>query len=172
MHAAPRSVTNASPDVLHARWPEIRALRKRTLFAAIATVDEDGLPHVTPVGSVFLHPTEPRGYYHPLMVKALRRHLRERRRFSLLFVDPAVRTWLPALVKGRFDRLVAARLTGYADGPPRRATEDEVERWKRVVRPVRWTRGHDLMWSKVTLTQELVFDGYRPVSFGPMPHPV
>lgn len=168
---APATVPEPAVAALRERWADIRALRERALFAAIATVDEDGLPHVTPVGSVFLHPHEPRGYYHPLMVKALRRNLRERRRFSLLFVDPAARTWLPALVKGRFDRLVAARLTGYADGAPRRATDAEVARWRKLVRPLRWTRGHDLMWSKVALTQELVFEGYRPVSFGPMPHP-
>ncbi len=166
----PRPEAEPEDDALRREWPAIRALFKRTTFAAIATVSEDGAPRVTPVGSVSLHPTEPRGYYHPLFVKTLRKNLRRDGRFEMLVVDVGPTTWLKALARGRFADLVAARLVGRVDGPPRPITEEEDARWRRKMRPVRWTKGYDLLWSNVPMSQDLVFEAYRPVRLGPMPH--
>ena len=155
-------------DLIH-RWPEIRRLWQATGFGAFATSGPEG-PQVTPIGSVYLHPTEPRGYYHPIFAARLQRALTHDQRFELMFVDPGALTWLTALVRGRFDRLVAARLKGHAVGVRRPATEQEVELWRRRVRAVRWTRGHDLLWREVRFVQELSFDALIPVRFGAMPH--
>jgi len=154
---------------LSARWPEIRRLWKSTQFGAFATLGPDG-PQVTPIGSVYLHPTEPRGYYHPIFAARLAKTLTHDPRFELLFVDTGTVAWISALVRGRFDRLVAARLRGRAVGPRRHATEQEVALWHQRVRPVRWTRGYELLWKDVRFVQELRFDALIPVRFGAMPH--
>jgi hypothetical protein len=155
---------------LVARWPEIRRLWKSTVFGAFATVGPDG-PQVTPIGSVHLHPTEPRGYYHPILAARLQKTLTHDQRFELLFVDSRALPWLSALVRGRFDRLVAARLKGHAVGPRRPVTTDEAALWHRQVRAVKWTRGYELLWKDVRFVQELSFDALIPVRFGAMPHP-
>jgi hypothetical protein len=163
------SMANPGRVELSARWPEIRRLWKSTQFGAFATFGPEG-PQVTPIGSVYLHKTEPRGYYHPIFAARLMKTLTQDPRFELLFVDTGTLPWLTALVRGRFDRLVAARLKGHAVGPRRRATEQEVALWNRRVRPVRWTRGYDLLWKDVRFVQELSFDTLIPVRFGALPH--
>jgi hypothetical protein len=154
---------------LRSAWPELYALSKSTLFGAFATVTPEGAPHVTPIGSIVLHRSEPRGYYHPKFTAKLRRTLDAGGRFELLFVDTRLRRWLPALVRGRFDQLVAARLSGVAL-PRREATEEEAQRWRRRVRAVSWTRGYDLLWKEMRFVQELHFERLVPIRFGGMAH--
>jgi hypothetical protein len=160
--------TPAALAALQATWPEIYELSKHTLFGAFATVTSEGAPHVTPIGSIVLHRSEPRGYY-PKFTANLRRRLDEGGRFELLFVDTRVTRWLPALVRGCFAQLVAARLSGFAL-PRREATEEEARRWRERVRPVSWTRGYELLWKEMRFVQELRFDGIAPIRFGGMQH--
>lgn len=151
------------------RWPAIRKLWKSTVFGAFATSGPAG-PQVTPMGSVYLHPSEPRGYYHPIFAARLQKTMTNDQRFELLFVETGALPWLTGLVRGRFDRLVAVRLKGHAVGARRHATEEEAALWHRRVRAVRWTRGFDLLWKDVRFVQELSFDALIPVRFGAMPH--
>jgi hypothetical protein len=154
---------------LGARWPEIRRLWKAARFGAFATSGPDG-PQITPIGSLYLHPSEPRGFYHPIFAARLAKTLTHDARFELLFVEPSAGPWISGLLRGRFDRLVAARLKGHALGPRRRATEQEVALWNRRVRMLRWTPAYDLLWKDVRFVQELSFDALIPVRFGAMPH--
>jgi uncharacterized protein len=173
MYASSLTETPRSEDAavreLRDRWPEVRRLCHGALCGAFASVGPDG-PQVTPIGSVTLHPTEPRGYYHPVFTARLQKALTHDQRFELLFVDTHALAWLNGLIRGRFDKLVAARLKGCAVGPRRRATSDEVERFQRRVRPVRWTRGYKQLWQDVRFTQELRFDALVPVRFGATRH--
>ncbi len=154
---------------LRTAWPAIYELSKSVMFGAFATVTAEGEPHVTPIGSIVLARDEPRGYYHPKFTGRLPRVLDRGGRFQLLLVDGSVSHWLGPLLRGRFDRLVAARLSGHAL-PRRESTDDEAARWQRRVRGVRWTRGYQLMWREMPFVQELRFDGFVPIRFGPMEH--
>ena len=151
-------------------WRRIRALWGARRVGVFATVGPDGSPQLTPIGSLYLDELEPRGYYHPIFTSRLRRNLGESGRFELLFLDLSLWTWTRALLRGRFDRLVAARLRGSALGARRAATSEELARWQRLVRPVRWTRGYELLWKDARYVQELSFDSCVPVRFGAMSH--
>lgn len=151
------------------RWPEVRKLWESSLFGAFATLGPDG-PQVTPIASLYLHKTEPRGYYHPIFAARLMKTLTYEPRFELLFVDTSLLHWITGLVRGRFDRLVAGRLKGHAVGPRRHATEEELARWQRRVRAARLTRAYDLLWKDVRFVQELRFDALIPVRLGTIPH--
>jgi hypothetical protein len=119
---------------------------------------------------VYLHETEPRGYYNPIFATRLLKTLNSDQRFELLFVDTSALSWLSGLIRGRFDRLVAARLKGHALGPRRAVSSAEQAQFRKRVRAVSWTRGHDLLWKDVRFVQELSFDALIPVRFGAMQH--
>jgi len=163
-----RSQPTAAPADLGAHWQEVRRLWKATQFGAFATLGPDGDPQVTPIGSVYLHPTEPRGFYHPILSSRLPKALTHDQRFELLFVHAGITAWLKGLISGGFDRLIAVRLRGRASGPRRHATPQEVAHFQRRVRPLRWTRAYDLLWKDVRFVQELAFDSIVPVRFGAM----
>lgn len=167
-----QAVVESSPSQssLQSEWPRIRAVWRSTQFGAFASVAPDGSPQVTPIGSVFLHPSEPRGYFHPIFTARLPKSLKTSSRFELLFVDGRLQSWAPALIRGRFDDFVAVRLRGHAIGPRRASTDEEIARWDRRLRGVRWTRGYELLWKHAGLTQEIAFDEFVPVRFGKMKH--
>ncbi|MEM9068662.1 MAG: pyridoxamine 5'-phosphate oxidase family protein [Myxococcota bacterium] len=159
---------DAPLDSLRAAWPSIRALWKRCRYVPIASVDEAGNPHISPIGSVWLHPTEPRGVFLQLYTQRLPRNLDGQPRFTALLVDNGAMFWLSSLIRGSFSRPVGVRLHGVA-GPRREPTPQEQERFLRVVRPVSWTKGHDLLWKdKRFFTRDLTFDGATPVRIGAM----
>jgi uncharacterized protein len=165
MQASTVTEMSTSQSELVARWPEVRKLWKSAPFGAFATSGPEG-PQVTPIGSIYLHESEPRGYFHPVFTSRLRKALSADQPFELLFVSNSPVQWLSGLVRGRFDHMVAARLKGRAQGARREAAADEVARWHRRVSKVRWTRGHDLLWKDVRFVQELRFDSLVPVRFG------
>ena len=167
-HVAAEQLAAVAPtDTLRKQWTEIRRLAKKNPVVPIASVGADGHPHITPIGSLWLHRTEPRGLYLELFTKQLPKNLGHDPRFTMLFVDSGAWTWLRALVRGTFKAPVGVRLHGVA-GPPRATEPHEAERFKRLVKPVAWTKGHDLLWSSLPRVRDLTFTGATPIRLGAM----
>ncbi|MFK7987100.1 MAG: pyridoxamine 5'-phosphate oxidase family protein [Sandaracinaceae bacterium] len=161
-------LTRNADEVLQSQWPVIRKVWRASPIGFFATVDADGSPRVTPIGSVFLEKDAPRGYYLPKFTRRMRGNLRDGGRFQLLFLQTGAWPWLKGLVRGAFETPIAVRLKGHAVGRPRKASDEEVGRFQRLVRPVRWTKGYDLLWKDMALVQELQFDAADPIQFGAM----
>ena len=152
---------------LHDDWSEIRRIFARSFFASVATTDAEGLPHVTPIGSLILHREPGRGFYFERFTTAMPRHLERDSHLCALAVETRLRLWGPALLRGRFPRAPGIRLAGRA-GDRRAATQRELELFERRVRRVRWTRGYQLLWSRFTAGREVTFDRVLPLRVGQM----
>jgi uncharacterized protein len=152
---------------LHADWDEIRHVFARTFYASIATVDADGCPHVTPIGSLVLDREPGRGFWFELFTREMPKNLDARSRFCAMAVDTRLRLWGRALLAGRFPVAPGVRLLGTA-GERRAATEREIELFRRRVRPLRFTRGYDLLWREVSRGREVRFDQVLPLRLGAM----
>ncbi len=148
-------------------WPEIRRLFARSFFASVATVDGEGLPHVTPIGSLILHREPGRGFWFERFTTTMPANVEVQPRFCAMAVDTRLLLWGRALISGRFPRAPAIRLSGTA-GAPRTATEREIELFQRRVRPVRWTRGYRLLWDRFDSGREVTFDRVLPTRLGRM----
>ncbi|MET0067055.1 MAG: pyridoxamine 5'-phosphate oxidase family protein [Candidatus Thiodiazotropha sp.] len=151
-------------------WEKIRTLFKASLKSsfhfAIASVNDQGEPHVTPIGSLILD--EPgRGYYFERFTRQLPNNLEQRQRVCVLAVNSGLRFWLGSLLRGRFAHPPGLRLYGSV-GEPRPATEAERARWMRRVRGARFTRGHGLIWKDMDRVREIEFDRVEPVRVGKM----
>ncbi len=152
---------------LHTRWTEIRRVWQRSPLASVATVGADGRPHVAPIGSFWLHPTRPVGLYLELFTSQTPRNLETNPAFTAMFVETGASLWLRSLIRGRFPRPVGVRLHGEA--AKRRPTEPEEEaRFRRLIRPVSWTRGHDILWSRLPYVRDLSFYGATAIRLGAM----
>jgi hypothetical protein len=168
-HDTPQLATAQHQD-LEQHWPAIRrvfaAARRTSSHFAIASVNADGTPHVTPIGSVFL--TEPgRGFYFELFTRGLPQNIQHNQRICVMAVNSGKLFWLRALFNGRFPEPPAIRLLGYA-GERRKATAAEQARWQQLVAPTRFLKGYDLLWRRTDYVRELFFDGYVPVRVGAM----
>ena len=156
---------------LHDDWDDIRRIFARSLYASIATVDADGHPHVTPIGSLVLDSEPGRGFWFERFTTALPDHLDHDTHLCAMAVDTRLGLWGRALITGRFPSAPGIRLRGHA-GARRPATEREVEWFQRRVRPTRWTRGYRLLWGGMASGREVVFEQALPIRLGRMWPPV
>jgi hypothetical protein len=163
--------TNTAADTERAQdlkriWPQVRQVFAGPATKVIASVNADGSPHVTPIGTLTLRP-DCTGYYLERFPSHLPENVERDERICVYAGQSGLLTWLRHLVRGRFDRLVAIRLIGRA-GARRPSTEEERNRFLRQVRLFRWTRGHELLWGNLQYARDLVFDGYVPILAGQM----
>jgi Pyridoxamine 5'-phosphate oxidase len=163
---------DAVPSVeLAGAWPALERLLRRALgssrHVAIASLDADGHPHLTPIGSLMLLPEVGRAVYFERLAGALRRNVERDPRVAILAVDGRLGFWLRSLIAGRFAEAPGLRLQALA-GERRAATDEEVARWRRWVRRVRWTRGHDKLWGHLETVRELRILAVEPLRLGGM----
>ncbi|MEV0248432.1 pyridoxamine 5'-phosphate oxidase family protein [Nocardia sp. NPDC050712] len=149
------------------RWGFVREIldrgRKSTGHFAIASVDSDGVPNITPVGTVFFR-EDCTGFYFDQYTSALARNLDANPAVCLMSVDRGPLFWFRSLLVGRFTAAPSVRLYGRA-GLRRRATEAELEQVRRRVRPLRSLEGGRLLWSEFTHVRDIAFSSARLVRY-------
>ncbi len=156
-------------DIVH-DWEKIKAVfemsSKTSFHHAIASVNEDGTPHITPIGSLLL--TEPgRGVYFEKYTHILPDNLNTNPQVCILAVNSSRWFWIKSLLLGRFVDYPALRLYGHA-GALREATDDELKRWQSIIKDVKFTRGYRLMWKDMTMVREITFTKVEVVKIGEM----
>lgn len=175
MNVATLPCVNENPaSELAEAWPTAQRLVASSLGSSrhvtLATVGADGHPHATPIGSFMLLPEVGRAVYFERTAPTLRENLERDPRVSILAVNSGIGFWLRSLVAGRFAQAPALRLRGFAEGR-RRATDEEIARWRHRVRHVRWTRGHDLLWANMADVREIKIVAVEPMRLGRMSAP-
>jgi len=149
------------------QWDEIRRVVARTQRStghfAIGSVDADGMPNVTPVGTLFLR-GDHTGYYFDQYTSALARNLDADPRVCLMAVDSGSLFWFRSLLAGRFTAPPGVRLYGTVSAR-RAATADELARVRQRVRPMRLLKGGRLLWSDFTHVRDITFTEVRPVRY-------
>lgn len=151
-------------------WNTIRKVVNQALesnrFCAVATVNPDGSPRVSPIGSLFLDDAG-KAFYFEEYPKNMRQNLDQDQRVCVLAVTGGFWYWLKALFRGRFDTPPGVRLMGRA-GAKRMATEEELKQWQERIRPFRRFKGYKLLWKDMRYVREITFDAFEPLRLGPM----
>ena len=152
------------------RWREIRRVfesaGRSSLHFSVATVDPDGYPHITPIGSLILR-DDCTGYYFEEFPIQLTENLDENKRIAVLAVNSDQTYWLEALTAGEFKTYPGMRLTGTASGR-REATEDEMKTWQQRVGFAEGLKGHEILWKDMKIVRDIQFESYKPVLCGEM----
>lgn len=151
-------------------WQKIRKVvdrgRASTIYCSLASISEDGIPNVTPIGTVFLN-DNPSGYYFDQYTTSLAQNIDRNPNICLMAVDAGKWYWFKSLLRGQFDSPPGVRLYGTA-GPRREATADELRLVEARVKPTKWLKGSQLLWSDFTHVRDLQFTTYRPVMYPKM----
>lgn len=137
--------------------------QKSSIHCAIASVDPDGCPNVTPVGTVFLRDNQT-GFYFDQYTNALAKNLETNPNICLMTVNTKSSFWLKSLLKGQFSSPPGVRLYGTV-GALRPATTEELAQIEERIRPTRWMKGSQLLWSDFTYVRDIQFTSFRPVSY-------
>jgi len=141
-----------------------RASLGSSMHYAVATVNEDGSPHVTPIGALFLRENRT-GFYFDEFPVNMSRNLERNPRVCILAVNSHPTFWQTSVLAGKFETPPAVRLMGTVGGK-REGTEEEIARWQNHVKLARGTKGYDLMWKNMRMVRDIYLDSFEPVSCG------
>jgi len=148
-------------------WPEIQRTIERgqrsTLHCSIASIDPDGMPNVTPVGTVFLR-ADQTGFYFDQYTSALAHNVDANPNICLMAVNAGRMLWFRSFLIGRFISPPGVRLYGTV-GALRRATDGELQQIRQRVSPTRWLKGNRLLWANFTQVRDMQFTSFRPVQY-------
>ena len=133
---------------------------------SVATVNTDGSPHVTPIGTLALH-DGPTGYFFDELCTDSRKNLDRDPGVCILAVHAGMPFWIKSLVMGKFSTPPAIRLVGTVK-PLREAAPEEIAAWYRHVAKARLTKGYESMWSRMHLVRDVHFDSFEAVNCGKM----
>ena len=151
-------------------WETIQMVFQQSLLSslhyAIATVNRDGSPHVTPIGALFLRENKT-GFFFDLYSVSMSGNLERDQRVSILAVNSDASYWQASFLIGRCETPPAVRLLGTV-GPKRDATEQEVGMWRKHVEFARGMKGYDLLWGNMRFVRDIYFDAFEPVDMGEM----
>ena len=131
---------------------------------SIATVNKDGAPHVTPIGSVFLL-DYPKAFYFEEYASNLSRNLQHQKRVCVMAVNSSKWSLIKSFFLGKFLVPPGVRLMGTAS-ERREATTREIELFRNRVKKYRMFKGYDLLWSRLRHVREIHFDAYEPIRIG------
>lgn len=151
-------------------WKTIQTLfeegYKSCLHFAVATVNEDGSPHVTPIGALILRDDQTGFYFEENPVR-MPRNLMVNPRVCILALNADKLFWGNALINGEFSTPPAVRLSGIA-GKLRQATTDEIALWQEKIALAKGTKGYQLLWHSFSHVRDIAFDAFEPVDVGAM----
>lgn len=147
-------------------WTDIKSMFARQKCFSIGTVDEDGTPRVSPIGSVALD-DEGHGHYFEHFPKTMRNNLDRDPRLCIMATRGGLMYWVRSLWRGAFPAQPALRLVAEA-GPRRKATDEEKARWVAQVRPFRRLKGHDMLWGGMEYVRDFTVVRVEPVGLGKM----
>jgi hypothetical protein len=151
-------------------WETIRSVfgegSKSCLHFAFATVNDDGSPHVTPIGSLILR-SDKTGFYFEDTTTKMPSNLKRNPRVYIMAVNSDLAYWGNSLMEGKFTSPPAVRLSGTV-GELRNATADELAAWQEKIAILKGTKGYELLWSKMIKVRDITFDSFDPVNMGEM----
>jgi hypothetical protein len=151
-------------------WKTIKMVfqecRGSSTHYAVATVNADGSPRVTPIGALFLR-EDKTGFYFDEFPVHMSGNLERDPRVCILAVNSNPQFWQKSLVAGRFETPPGVRLMGTM-GKKRSGTEEEIAMWQDHVKMARGTKGHDILWKDMRMVRDIYFDSFEPVSCGEM----
>jgi hypothetical protein len=134
-------------------------------YCALATINQDGSPRVTPIGTLFLE-EDRRGFYFELYSRHMSQNLDRDPRICVLVVNTSTSFWGRAIMRARFRRPPAVRLMGTV-GKKREATATETNALRKSTRPFRFFKGYPFFWGNMGNVREIHFDAFEPVDCGP-----
>jgi len=137
-----------------------------SMHYAVATVNEDGSPHVTPIGTLFLRENRT-GFYFDEFPVNMSKNLERNPRVCILAVNSNPTFWQKSLLAGKFETPPAVRLLGSV-GKKREGTKEEIAMWQNHVKLAQGTKGYDLMWKNMRMVRDIYFDSFEPILMGEM----
>ncbi len=132
----------------------------------IASVDEKGIPNMTPIGSLFLGENK-QAFFCNRFPQNLNQNLKTNNQICAIAMNGSNWFWLKSLFKGKFDNCPGIKLYGRISRK-RKIEPEEKEKWERQVRTFRFLKGYDLLWKDMMYASDIHFESFEYLNAGKM----
>ena len=140
-------------------WQTIRSIFKEAFKTsqhyALATINEDGTPHVTPIGSLILR-KDKTGFFFEEFPAKMPENFSHNKRVCVLAINAGKLYWFKSLLSGRCAKPPGVRLMGTV-GEKRKATETEIAAWHKRVRFAKGFKGYNFLWKNMAWVRDIHF---------------
>lgn len=151
-------------------WAKIKLHFKKcmtlNMHIAIASVNENNRPTITPIGSLFLNDNQT-GFYFEKFVTKLKENSKTNQNICILAANTSKWFWLKSLFKTKFTEYPAVKLYGILGGK-REATAKEFRAFQRRVRSTKRLKGHQYLWEDMSMIREIQFVKAEKINLGKM----
>jgi hypothetical protein len=152
-------------------WPTIRRNFRHgfatSLHVAIATVDADGQPNATPIGSFFLNRDGFTGFYFEIFTKNIPANAKANPKVCIMAVNSGRWYWLKSLLFGKFETPPMTKIYGTL-GERRAPTAAEIERGNRRLGLMKILPGGKKLFGNMAFVREIKFDEFEVAKLGSM----
>lgn len=138
--------------------------QKANMHVNIASVSIEGIPNVTPIGTVFLN-DDGTGFLFDSFSKQLAENLQTNNNICISAVNSSKLFWLSSFIQGQFSSYPGVRLYGEL-GDLRPATQEEKLKVNRRIQSLKWTKGSKF-WVRVVILSGAFYRlklGFRALS--------
>lgn len=151
-------------------WLNIRKHFSKSFFSSlhfsIASINEENVPTVSPIGTVFLNKNQT-GFYFEKFIKSIPKNSTLNNNICVLAVNSSKRFWLKSLFKEQFYTHPAIKLYGKI-GQRRKATPLELRALNRRMRFTKLLKGHKYLWNDMQYIREITFYKAEKMNIGKM----
>ena len=151
-------------------WSKIRKHFNRSFrsnfHVSVASIAAEGIPTVTPIGSLFLN-DDMTGFYFEKYPEKLPRYAGVNNKICVLGVNSNTLFWVKSLFRQKFSSYPGLKLYGEL-GARRKATEQEIRRLNRRMKTTRGLKGNTYLWGKMKFVREVKFTSGEKVNLGKM----
>lgn len=155
---------------LENNWQKIRTHFSKSFGAnmhvAIASVNKDNQPTVTPIGSLFLNDNQT-GFYFEKFATKLNSNSKINNKICVLAVNSSKWFWLKSLFKMSFSEYPAVKFYGEL-GVKRDATQKEYRAFQRRIRQTKRLKGSKYLWQDMSMVREIKFTKGEKINLGKM----
>ncbi len=130
-------------------------------YCTFSTVNEDGSPRVAPYTSLILGENG-QGFYFDELSHHISSNLERDQRICVLIVKNNKWFWIKTVLFGRFDHPPGIRLMGKV-GKKREATNQEINAFKKPLRPLKFFKGYEPIWGFMKHGREIYFNAFETV---------
>lgn len=151
-------------------WTEIRkhfnVSFRSNFHVSIASVDDQNMPTVTPIGSLFLNDDQG-GFYFEKFPALLPEHAKSNKNICALAVNSGTWFWIKSLLLGKFKSYPGIKLYGQL-GERRKATDKEIARLNRRMKASKGLPGNTFLWGRMEYIREVHFSRVEKIHLGKM----
>ena len=155
---------------LEENWQKIRIHFSKAFGAnmhvSIASVNEENMPTVTPIGSLFLNDNQT-GFYFEKFATKLNSNSKTNKNICVLAVNSNKWFWFKSLFKMGFSEYPAIKLYGEL-GIKRKATDKEYRAFQKRIKQTKRLKGSRYLWKDMSMIREITFTKGEKINLGIM----